>query len=169
MSAQVGQAMALVLVLAGCTSSVSQSDQPTPDQSMSKGVSVSSELATSRLAEAELLVQQVVDAVEPGTQITDLLPGRQPAPQPCTGADSGLVYYRLDRQFAAPAGRTGGSLIPALAAELARRGFAVHDPGDTVGWPTRTAATEYLAVSLLGAPDAPTVRVGVDSRCGRPG
>ncbi|MEO6701232.1 MAG: hypothetical protein ABI140_20555 [Jatrophihabitantaceae bacterium] len=126
------------------------------------------EPATSRLREALALISEVVAAVAPGAAITDLLPGRVARSQPCGGEARDLVYYRVDRQFQARDGGTGADLVAPVAEQFAARGFTVRDPGPSGGWVSRTAVTGYLGVTILGAPDSPTVRIGLDTRCGLP-
>jgi hypothetical protein len=115
--------------------------------------------------QVEQLVIQIAAVVAPGDPVTKIYGGDSGATN-CERPLQKLYYYLVGRQFDAPAGQTGGALIPAIITQLQAHGFQTSPPGPIAGWPAVQAQTTTVGLSVQGDPKGRTVRFSIDSRCG---
>jgi hypothetical protein len=145
-----------------CTSSTSNSTK-------TKGSSVAGNTWTAivYLEQARAMVAALAQAVVPGVAVKQT--GSDGPPSKCEAPLTGLTYFSIFRDFDAPAGRTGASLLPAITAELKKQGFvtAAAEPGGAFTV-VNAEKDKKVGVAAMGSPTSSLVRIGVSTRCGKP-
>lgn len=122
--------------------------------------------ATVYLAQAKQLIADIAAAVAPHATLRTPVGDR--GPLPCTDPLKGLQYYSTDREFDAPAGQTGASLIPAIAEQLKKHGYqTVQD--EVAGKAEVRASTATVGISVTGVHDGTTIHFAIDTQCGTAG
>jgi len=146
----------------GCAASITRSPH-------SKGSDVSEHVQSAEfyLEQARQLITDIAAVVAPGSKPA-LVGGSPGVSAYCTAPLTGLVYYSVSRDFDARDGASGASLIPAIIPLLHSHGYRTGRQGQTAGWASVPAETDYVGLSVMGNPDGPTVRITIDTRCGTP-
>ncbi len=143
-----------------CTSS--------PGDGKTKGSSVteSTQTAIFYLEQARQLVATLAHAVAPGVPVKQTVSDGPPSD--CKAPLTGMKYFSISRDFEAPDGQTGDTLLPALTAELKARGF-VTSPAEPGGAFTVVDAEKDKKVGLaaMGSPTSSLVRISVATQCGQ--
>lgn len=134
-----------------------------------KGSSVSdtTETAIVYLQQARAIVAALAQAVVPGVTVKQTV-SDGPAAK-CEAPRSGLTSFSISRDFDAPAGHTGASLLPAITAELKKQGLLTA-PADLGGAFIFVNAEKDKKIGLaaMGSPSSSLVRKGVDTQCAKP-
>ena len=145
-----------------CTSSSSNGTK-------TKGSSVadSTQTAIVYLQQAREMVAALAQAVVPGVTAKQIDSDGPPAK--CEAPLTGLTYFSIFRDFDAPAGHTGASLLPAITAELKKQGFLTA-PAESGGAfiVVNAEKDKRIGLAAMGSPTTPLVRIGVDTQCGKP-
>ena len=130
-------------------------------------VSDTTETAIVYLQQARAIVVALAQAVVPGVTVKQTDSDGPPAK--CEAPLSGLAYFSIFRDFDAPAGRTGASLLPAITAELKKQGFltAPAEPGGAFIF-VNAEKDRKISLAAMGSPTSSLVRIGVDTQCGKP-
>jgi hypothetical protein len=146
----------------GCAASITHSPHL-------KGSNVSEQVQSAEFYrdQAIQLITDIAAAVAPGSKLA-LVSGSPGLSAYCTAPLTGLVYYNVGRDFDAPGGASGASLIPAIIPLLHSHGYRTGRQGQTAGWASVPAQTDYVGLRVMGNPHGPTVRITIDTRCGTP-
>ena len=144
---------------AGCSSSSSAGNK-------TKGSPVTdTQTAIVYLQQARSMVAALAQAVVPGATVKQT--GSDGPPQDCRAPLTGLKYFSIYRDFSAPSGHTGESLLPAIATELKKQGFitsAAETGGAFVVF--QAEKDKKVGLSAMGSPTSSLVRIGVSTQCG---
>jgi hypothetical protein len=166
-----GAAIALMVVVvvvgavAGCTPTHPDGASSSPSGSGSGSGSGPVLSAAVYRDQAAQLVIEIAAVVAPGDPVTKIDTGDSGATN-CERPLQKLYYYSMGRQFDAPAGQTGGSLIPAIITQLQAHGFQTAAPQEMSGWPGVRAGNQAIDLSVQGDPTGRTVRFSIASQCG---
>lgn len=154
-------AVTVLALAAGCTSGPFQ----TPQEST---VTETPAPASVYLQQARDLITGVVTAVYPAAKVSTGVYSDDP-PTACDPPLQKLMSYGIYRQFNAPVGHTGASLLPALEHEFKARGYLLDQVGElTAGQPSFAGQDQWIDFRVIGFKDSPLVKILMDTRCGTP-
>ena len=119
------------------------------------------------LQQGRQLIADVATAVVPGAVVKQTVSDGPPGN--CKSPLSGFVYFSISRDFDAPGGHTGSSMLPAIAAELKSRGFSTTPTESGGAFDTLHATKDdEVGVAAMGSPSSSLIRIGLDTQCGKP-
>ncbi len=147
-------------VLAACTSS---------SGAKPKGGSVpeNTETAIAYLTQARQMVAQLAQAVVPGATLRQT--GSDGPPRDCAAPLKGLTYFSIFRDFDAPSGKTGASLLASITAQLKEMGFITAASDTQAAFVVVNAEKDKkVGVAAMASPTTSLIRIGVSTQCGRP-
>jgi len=121
--------------------------------------------ATGYLEQARQLITSIAETVAPHSAMH--APLGDSGPMDCSAPLRGLQYYSIDREFDAPAGKTGADLLPAIATELHKYGYQTMN-SEVAGQAGLRAATTLADMVVTGSYTSPLVHFGIETQCGTP-
>ena len=125
------------------------------------------ETAIVYLDQARKMAVELAQAVVPGVTLKQT--GSDGPPRDCEAPLTGLTYFSIFRDFQAPAGQTGASLLPALSAQLKTMGFTTTASEQQAAFVVVNAEKDKkVGLAAMGSPTSGLVRIGISTQCGKP-
>ncbi len=118
------------------------------------------------LQQGRQLIADVAKAVVPDAVVKQTVSDGPPGK--CKSPLDGFVFFSISRDFEAPAGHTGSSVLPAIATALKSRGFSTTPTESGGAFDTLHATKDdSVGVAAMGSPTSGLIRIGVDTQCGK--